>query len=91
MNFHNNSKLKVFKAKILTNEISNAAMNPKNYKDLVKLNYNYSFNISQPHYNINKSLEENKKVLSNNHSTSSLKFEKEKNLLLNNLKKKITK
>ena len=89
MNFHNNRKLKVFKAKILTNEISNAAMNPKNYKDLVKLNYNYSYNISQPHYNINKSLEENKKVLSNNHSTSSLKFEKEKNLLLNNLKKKI--
>ena len=89
MNFHNNRKLKVFKAKILTNEISNAAMNPKNYKDLVKLNYNYSYNISQPHYNINKSLEENKKVLSNNHSTSSLKFEKEKNLLLNNLKKQI--
>ena len=89
MNFHNNRKLKVFKAKILTNEISNAAMNPKNYKDLVKLNYNYSYNISQPHYNINKSLEENKKVLSNNHSTSRLKFEKEKNLLLNNLKKQI--
>ena len=53
MNFHNNRKLKVFKAKILTNEISNAAMNPKNYKDLVKLNYNYSYNISGNQITIN--------------------------------------
>ena len=85
----NNEKLKVLKDKIFKNERLNSAISPKIYKDIVHLNYNHSYNISQPHYNITKSFEESKKVLHNNPSNSMLIFEKEKNLLLKNLKKQI--
>ena len=85
----NNEKLKILKDKIFKNERLNSAISPKIYKDTVHLNYNHSYNISQPHYNITKSFEESKKVLHNNPSNSMLIFEKEKNILLKNLKKQI--
>ena len=85
----NNEKLKILKDKIFKNERLNSAISPKIYKDIVHLNYNHSYNISQPHYNITKSFEESKKVLHNNPSNSMLIFEKEKNILLKNLKKQI--
>jgi len=85
----NNEKLKILKDKIFKNERLNSAISPKIYKDTVHLNYNHSYNISQPHYNITKSFEESKKVLHNNPLNSMLIFEKEKNILLKNLKKQI--
>ena len=85
----NKEKLKILKDKIFKNERLNSAISPKIYKDTVHLNYNHSYNISQPHYNITKSFEESKKVLHNNPSNSMLIFEKEKNILLKNLKKQI--
>ena len=85
----NNEKLKILKDKIFKNERLNSAISPKIYKDIVHLNYNHSYNISQLHYNITKSFEESKKVLHNNPSNSMLIFEKEKNILLKNLKKQI--
>ena len=85
----NNEKLKILKDKIFKNERLNSAISPKIYKDTVNLNYNHSYNISQPHYNITKSFEESKKVLHNNPLNSMLIFEKEKNILLKNLKKQI--